>query len=185
MSKDVNNIGNRSSLQKAMKDVDKEYMKNLWRFSMQVAAINTGRIQSEEDMQDRIQQLFTLCSETGNMPTYESIAVACGIPSRTFYDMRAGEYEGYKKYSQIIKKAKEQVAMIEAAMARDGKIPAPLWIFRAKNYLKMKDVQQIEAAVTPTGDVPTNSDDLISALPEAPEEKPIEVEAEESASDEK
>ena len=31
--------------------------------------------------------------ELGNMPTYESIAVACGIPSRTFYDMKVGEYE--------------------------------------------------------------------------------------------
>ena len=64
MSKNVNNIGNRSSLQKALKDVDKEYVKNLWRFSMQVAALNTHRIQSEEEMEERIQQLFELCAST-------------------------------------------------------------------------------------------------------------------------
>ena len=145
MSKDVNNIGNRTSLQKALKDVDKEYISNLWKFSMQVRALDTGRVKSEEEMEDRIQKLFVLCYQTGNMPTYESIAVACGIPSRTFYDMKQGEYEGYKQYSQIIKKAKEQVAMIEAAMVRDGKIPPSLWIFRSKNYLGMKDSVKVEA----------------------------------------
>lgn len=64
MSKDVNNIGNRSSIQKAIKDVDKDYIKNLWKFSMQVAALNTGRIQNEQQMEDRIQQLFQLCAKT-------------------------------------------------------------------------------------------------------------------------
>lgn len=175
MSKDVNNIGNRSSLQKALKDVDKEYIKNLWKFSMQVRALDTGRIKSEEEMEDRIQKLFNLCYETGNMPTYESIAVACGIPSRTFYDMRQGEFEGYKQYSQIIKKAKEQVAMIESAMARDGKIPSALWIFRSKNYLGMRDSVTVEAVSNQSGDVPNQTGAILENLPEAPE---IEVKAE-------
>ena len=68
-------------------------------------------------------------------------------------------------------------------MVRDGKIPPVLWIFRAKNYLGMKDVQQIEAVTPTNGDVPTNGDDLISALPEAPNEDVIEVN--DSASDKK
>ena len=107
------------------------------------------------------------------MPTYESIAVACGIPSRTFYDMKNGEFEGYKEYSQVIKKAKEQIAMIESILARDGKIPPVLWIFRAKNYLKMKDVQQVEVSPTSSGDVPKNSSDLVAALPDIPENAEI------------
>ena len=185
MSKDVNNIGNRSSLQKALKNVDKEYIKNTWKFALAVNALNIKRVSSPQEMEDRIQQLFDLCSSTGNVPTYESIAVACGIPSSTFYDMRKGEFEGYKQYSEIIKRAKEVVSLMESSMVRDGKIPPVLWIFRAKNYLGMKDVQQIEAVNATNGDVPTNSDDLVSALPEAPEEKPIEAESKESASDEK
>lgn len=59
-----------------------------------------------------------------------------GIPSSTFYDMKNKDFEGYKQYSVIIKTAKEQIAMIEAAMVRDGKIPPALWIFRSKNYLR-------------------------------------------------
>lgn len=168
MSKDVNNIGNRSSLQKALKDVDKEYISNLWKFSMQVRELDKGRIQSAEEMEDRIQKLFDLCYRTGNMPTYESIAVACGIPSSTFYDMKQGKFEGYKQYSEIIKKAKEQVAMIESAMVRDGKIPSALWIFRAKNYLNMKDSVQVEAVSNQSGDIPNQSGVNLAELPEAP-----------------
>ena len=66
--------------------------------------------------------------------------------------------------------------MIESAMVRDGKIPPSLWIFRAKNYLNMKDVQQIEAVAPSQGDVPNNSDEILATLPEAPE--PIEIESE-------
>ena len=136
MSKDVNNIGNRSSIRKAIKDVDKDYISNLWKFSMQVRALNTGRVKSADEMEKRIQQLFEICLQTGNMPTYESLAVACGIPSSTFYDMKSAKFEGYVKYSEVIRDAKEQIAMIESAMVRDGKIPPSLWQFRAKNYLR-------------------------------------------------
>lgn len=185
MSKDVNNISNRSSLQKALKDVDKEYIKNTWKFALAVNALNVKRVSTPEEMEDRIQQLFDLCSSTGNVPTYESIAVACGIPSSTFYDMKKGEFEGYKQYSAIIKRAKEVVSLMESSMVRDGKIPPVLWIFRAKNYLGMKDVQQIEAVTPTNGDVPTNGEDLIATLPEAPEKDVIETDGKESASDEK
>ena len=64
--------------------------------------------------------------------------------------------------------------MIESILARDGKIPAPLWIFRAKNYLEMKDVQQVEVAPTSSGDVPKNSNDIVAALPEIPDNAQIE-----------
>lgn len=114
--------------------------------------------------------------ELGNMPTYESIAVACGIPSSTFYDMKNEKFDGYAQYSAIIKNAKEQVAMIESAMVRDGKIPPTLWIFRAKNYLNMKDVQQVEVTPTASGDVPNNGGDILATLPEAPEDSVIEIE---------
>ena len=64
--------------------------------------------------------------------------------------------------------------MIESILARDGKIPAPLWIFRAKNYLEMKDVQQVEVAANPGGDIPKNGTDLVAALPEIPKNAEIE-----------
>lgn len=77
MSKGVDNIGNKNSIQKAVKDVDLEYKKEKIAFAVQVSKLNTHRVQSPEEMQERISQMFDLCIQTGNLPSYESIAVAC------------------------------------------------------------------------------------------------------------
>ena len=58
---------------------------------------------------------------------------------------------------------------MESSMVRDGKIPPVLWIFRAKNYLGMKDLQTLEANTFVSGDVPNNQGDILSALPEVPD----------------
>lgn len=62
-------------------------------------------------------------------------------------------------------------------MASDGKMPANVWIFRAKNYQGMKDVQQIEAVNAAPGDVPSNAEDIVATLPEAPDADAIEIES--------
>ena len=41
----------------------------------------------------------------------------------------------------------------------------------------MKDVQQVEVTPTASGDMPTNSGDIVATLPEAPEDSVIEVES--------
>lgn len=53
-------------------------------------------------------------------------------------------------------------------MAIDGKIPSSVWIFRSKNYMGMRDVQQIEAVSNQSGDIPNQSVVDLAELPEAP-----------------
>lgn len=96
MSKDVNNIENRGSIQKATQDVDVDYKKKKIAFVLQVAKLNTGRVQSPDEMRERLQNMFDLCLQTGNIPTYECMAVACGIPISTFYDMKARKVRGIR-----------------------------------------------------------------------------------------
>ena len=109
------------------------------------------------------------------------LAIAIDYPRSSMFDIQKGYFK--PEFADTIKKAKDMIANYDATFAQNGKQNSAVYIFRSKNFYNMKDVQQIEAAVTPTGDVPTNSDDLVSALPEAPEEKPIEAESKESASD--
>ena len=66
--------------------------------------------------------------------------------------------------------------MMENAMASEGTMPAAVWIFRAKNYQKMKDVQEIQAVGVNQGDIPDDSENMVATLPEAPEQEPIEIE---------
>ena len=98
-----------------------------------------------------------------------------GIPIRTFYDMSVAAFPGYEQYSPIIKRAKDTISLMENSLAADGTMPSTVWIFRAKNYQKMKDVQQVEVAPTNSGDVPANTSDILSALPEAPNKEIVNV----------
>ena len=186
MGKNANNIANVTSVGKALANVDTKYKQDKIEFALAVNRLNTGRIKSPEEMETRIQQLFDLCKNMGNVPSYESLAVACGIPIRTFYDMGANphEYEGWKEYSPIIKKAKDTISLMENALAADGTMPSAVWIFRAKNYQKMKDVQQVEVAPTSESDKPNDSNDLLNTLPEAPDKGTVNVDSKETASSE-
>lgn len=88
--------------------------------------------------------------------------------------MSTGEFEKTSAFSPIIKNAKDVIAQMESAMAIDGKMPSVVWIFRSKNYQGMKDVQEVQVAPTSSGDVPKNSNDLVAALPDIPENAIVE-----------
>ena len=80
----------------------------------------------------------------------------------------------YPDFQSTVKKAKDIIAQMESSMAMDGKIPPVVWIFRAKNFTGMRDVQQVEVAPTSSGDVPKNANDIVAALPDVPENAEIE-----------
>lgn len=158
---------------------DSNYVSNLWKFTLAVSALNTERVYSPAMMQERIQKLFKLCTETNNVPTYENIAQACGLPLTTLYEMRTNKRAKHEPFYEILEEAKIVITSMESSMARDGKIAPSLWQFRAKNYLGMQDVQKIEAVTPESGDVPQNSEDMLASLPDVPDNKDaIEVNSE-------
>lgn len=57
-------VTNKTSVNKALTNVDLKYKQNKIKFALQVNQLNTGRIQSEQEMEDRINQLFELCQKT-------------------------------------------------------------------------------------------------------------------------
>lgn len=152
-------------------------LKNNFGFSMKVAKINTGRVQSPEELQDRFNQLFELAYEEGVLPRYEHLVLVSGLPKSTFYDYGNENYEHSPNplYSETIKKAKAVISASESGLANSGKIPAPVYIFRAKNFEGLRDVQEIKA----TNDFNTNPDnpeEIVAALPEVDDSNFVEIE---------
>lgn len=64
MSEKSNFITNKTSVNKALTNVDLKYKQNKIKFALQVNQLNTGRVSSEQEMEDRINQLFELCQKT-------------------------------------------------------------------------------------------------------------------------
>ena len=65
-----------------------------------------------------------------------------------------------------MKKAKDYIATYDAEMANQGKVPAPVYIFRSKNYYGMKDVQEVKVEANQNSQIPENAEEIIDKLPE-------------------
>lgn len=74
------NINALNDPNKSLTDVDIEYKRHKLQFCMQVAALNVSRVRTPEEMEERLQKLFELCIQTGDIPNYENLAVACRYP---------------------------------------------------------------------------------------------------------
>lgn len=100
------------------------------------------------EMAERLNDYFRQCNE-GQIPTVEDMALALGVTRQTLW-----EWENVRRVNperaNMIKKAKEIMAGIDAKLAAEGKIPQVVYIFRAKNFYGMKDQQDV--VVTPNVD---------------------------------
>lgn len=175
----MSNMGRRNigAMQK-IENVPNEDARIALDFSIGLARINTGRVQSPEELEHRFEQLFELAINFGRVPRYEHLVMVSGLPKSTFYDYGNENYEHTPnpRYSDVIKRAKCIISATEADLANSGKIPAPVYIFRAKNYEGLRDVQEIKA----TNDFdtsPKDVDEIVAALPEVNEENYVEIES--------
>lgn len=143
---------------------------------MRIAELNTGRVQSAEELAERFDKLFAIASEMGKIPRYEHLSLVSGIPKRTLYDYGSEDYNGGLApiYSPIIKKAKLIIASAESELALTGKIPPVVYIFRAKNYEGLKDVQEVKTTNTFNTN-PENPEEFMQSLPEVNSENFVEI----------
>ena len=130
--------------------------------------------QCPEELEQRFDAFFEKCSTEGLPPTFEALSLVSGWCYTTFYDISEGKM--CTEFTNIIKKAKDVCQIYDSQMAANGKVLAPVYIFRAKNFYGMRDEQKIQIEAQPGADKPQNAEDIVNALPEAP--GAIEVEGE-------
>lgn len=99
---------------------------------------------TEEELCERLNWFFHTCQETNQLPTVEKMCLALSMPRSTVFDWEAGNTRGLgPATSDILKKAKNLIASLDAELAQEGKIQPVVYMFRAKNYYGMKDQQDV------------------------------------------
>jgi hypothetical protein len=143
-----------------------------------------GKPKTQEEMQDRITEYFTLCQEAQLNPTVEGLALAVNYDRRSLFDISNGRFN--LPFADIIKNAKDFIANYDAILAASNKMNSAVYCFRSKNFYGMKDTVQVEAVSNQSGDVPNQTGGILETLPEAPtievEGKTLEVKTGESGS---
>ena len=102
-------------------------------------------VKSDEECADRLNEFFTECSRTGEIPTVEKMALALGTVREVVWRWQNGIGCSSTR-SNMIKKAKQILANIDAELVLGRKIPETTYIFRSKNFYGMKDVQDVVLA---------------------------------------
>lgn len=111
---------------------------------------NTPTVKSDDEAIERLEQYTQGCIARGLRPTVEGMALAFGTTRQSLWEWETGRKHGPVS-ADIIKKAKEMLAMFDADMVNTGKLNPVTYIFRSKNYYGMKDQQDI--VVTPKQEV--------------------------------
>ena len=101
------------------------------------------RVKSLEELSERLEFFFTECFSTGEIPTVEKMCLAIGYDRKVVWEWETGQAVSQlgAEAGNIIKKAKNFLATFESEMVTEGKINPVVYIFRAKNFFGMKDVQ--------------------------------------------
>ncbi|MBO6268473.1 MAG: hypothetical protein J6N19_04950 [Clostridium sp.] len=115
------------------------------------------RPNSDDECADRLNEFFTHILETGEHPSVEKMCLALGIYKSDLAKWESGSRGTVR--AEMIKKAMEMLAAIDAELVTKNKMPQVIYIFRAKNFYGMQD--QAHVVVEPR--LPFEQGDAIEA----------------------
>ena len=122
---------------------------------------NQPRVQSDEELAERLNDYFVRCANSGQIPTVEEMCMSTGYSYSTCYDWEVGRNKGFSsETSKIIKKAKEMLKTFDAKLVISGKLNFLAYCFRAKNYYGMVDKQEYVVTPNVNNDSDYNADDI-------------------------
>lgn len=119
--------------------------------------VGLNRVSSDEELCERLNYFFEECAKTQQLPTIEKMANCLGYHRQTLLDWETGKNQGFSSATaEIIMKAKQIIASIDAELAQEGKIQPVVYLFRSKNFYGMRDQQDV--VVTPNTNDITRAD---------------------------
>lgn len=143
-----------------------EFSRNVLTFLLDLKKNKPEKPKTPEELEERFIDYFEKCSLEGLPPTIEGLALVSGWCRSAFYEIAEGRQ--CKEFMDTIKNAKDYVCSYDSVMAAAGKVQPATYIFRAKNFYDMTDEQKIQVQATPGADIPQNPEEILNALPEAP-----------------
>lgn len=145
---------------------------------------NLPRVQSADELAERLTWYFNSCAEHGYRPVVEQMWACTGYP---ISQVRDWEREKVRcpfgpEATQTLKNARGFMQVFDAKAVASGNMNPVTYIFRAKNFYGMRDTTDITLAPStdPLGDEPDArrlSRDYLATLPDADEPATIEVDA--------
>lgn len=116
-------------------------------------------VKSDEECAERIDGYFRDCYEQQMIPTVENLSLALGTVRQVLWQWENGQGCSSAR-TDMVKKAKQILASIDAELVSSGKIPQVVYIFRAKNFYQMSDQQEITINAQNAQEQDLNAEDI-------------------------
>ena len=125
-------------------------------------------VKTDDECAERLNEFFERVNQTGEIPTVEKMCLALGTVRQVVWQWENGQGCSPNR-TDMIKKAKEILAALDAELVSRGKIPQVTYIFRAKNFFGMKDqTDLVVAPANPLGDS-QDPESIVEKYAELPE----------------
>lgn len=120
---------------------------------------NFPKVKDDEEVAERLNMFFAHCAETGELPTVEKMCLSLGS---YYHEVNRWQREdgASPERAEMIRKAKEIIAAMDAELASKQKISPVVYIFRSKNFYGMRD--QVET-ITTINKIEAESPEALSA----------------------
>lgn len=160
--------GNAPQTRPAITDENREIIRQFLKESL--VAYKMPKVQSDQELAERIGEYFDLCADRGQFPTVEEMSLFTGYTPQHLNCIQRGDYPGFSPETKnIIANSKAYLASFDAKMAATGKMNFLTYCFRAKNFYDMVDKQ--EHVLTPNQPLgaATTPEEIASKYKELPE----------------
>lgn len=114
----------------------------------------------DDECEARLYEFFETCAARGEIPSVEKMALALGVTRQSLWNWENGLKSATERRREMIRRAKEALAAIDAELVYENKIQQVAYIFRAKNYFGMSDKTEVAIAPTDSLDPTTTAEQL-------------------------
>lgn len=130
---------------------------------LKLREIGIGKVSSDEEMVQRLEQFFNRCVEMGQIPTIEKACVTLGMTTSELRRIKDGSSQGFSlKTKEIINELYSMCGAIANEMALSNSVNPIIYIFLAKNHFGLTDKQEL--VITPNNSIEaTESVEVIEA----------------------
>lgn len=114
-----------------------------------------------EQVEKRIQEYFTICEETSQLPSIKALSIYLGVPYKV---LKKYLDDPTSRYNDMLVMARDYCHVIVENGALNNKVNPATYMFTAANYYDMKNTQSVEIGRTSAEKDLAASRETINAL---------------------
>lgn len=120
-----------------------------------------SKLGTPEQVEKRIQEYFTICEETSQLPSIKALSIYLGVPYKT---LKKYLDDPTSRYNDMLIMARDYCHVVVENGALNNKVNPATYMFTAANYYDMKNTQSVEIGRTSAEKDLAASRDTINAL---------------------